>query len=436
MPADTFDISLTTLVYGGYALGRLPEGSSRPGLAVFVPGALPGERVRVRLVDEKRGHARADLLEVLTPSPERIFPRCPHFFTPLSSVGEGGEGDVAKLRYEVGCGGCHYQHLAYPAQLAAKTAILGDQLERLGGVASPPIRPILPSPEAWNYRNHVQFHLAPSGRLGFQALHTNQVVPVRECHLPESSINQLWPQLDLEPLPGLERVSLRVGADEDLMLILEGGDPQTLGVIIEELPISAVHLSPAGTLVLAGSEYILMEVGANVFRVSAESFFQVNTPQAGAMATHLLASLPLSVSTTLLDVYCGVGLFSAFLAPRVGRLIGIEASPSACRDFECNLDAFDNVELYEATAEQVLPALDLRPDVILVDPPRAGLGPTVLDGLLALRAPILVYVSCDPATLGRDTRRLVAGGYCLRQITPFDLFPQTYHIESISCFEG
>jgi 23S rRNA (uracil1939-C5)-methyltransferase len=256
-----------------------------------------------------------------------------------------------------------------------------------------------------------------------------------------------------------------LGADEELMLILEGGDPQHLEFAIEGLPISAVHLGPSGPLVLAGSDHILMEVGdrdasgsegagpsseragvarlqsqpahtqARLFRLSAESFFQVNTPQAGAMVDHLLANLPLTPSTTLLDVYCGVGLFSAFLAPHVERLIGIESSASACQDFVCNLDDFDNVELYEAAAEHVLPALDFHVDAILVDPPHAGLSPPALDGLLSLDAKTLAYVSCDPATLGRDARRLIGGGYHLRQITPFDLFPQTCYIESISFWE-
>jgi 23S rRNA (uracil1939-C5)-methyltransferase len=429
MPVDTFDISLTTLAYGGEAMGRLPDGR-----AVFVPYALPGERVRVSLTVEKRGHAKANLLEVISPSVDRIVPRCPHYYTPLPQ--EGKKEITGNLG--VGCGGCHYQHLSYSAQLVAKTTILRDQLERLGGLKDPPVLPSVPSPNPWNYRNHMQFHLTPQGRLGFEALHRRDIIPIRECHLPEAPINQLWPQLDLEPLPGLERISLRVGADEEMMLILEGGDPQSIELVIEELPISAVHLGLEGTLVLAGSDHMIMEAGlsqSRLFRLSAESFFQVNTLQAGAMVDHLLSNLSLNSSTILLEVYCGVGLFSAFLAPRIGRLIGIESSPSACHDFECNLDEFDNVELYEAAAEQVIPALDLRPDVILVDPPRAGLDPRVLDGILSLKAAVLAYVSCDPATLGRDARRLITGGYHLRQITPFDLFPQTYHIESISFWE-
>jgi 23S rRNA (uracil1939-C5)-methyltransferase len=161
------------------------------------------------------------------------------------------------------------------------------------------------------------------------------------------------------------------------------------------------------------------------------------------MVAHLLAHLPVSPGTALLDVYCGVGLFSAFFAPRVGRLIGIESSPSACEDFTHNLDEFEHVELYEAPAEEVLPALDGKFDVVIVDPPRLGLEKRALDALLAAGPALsqskgparIAYVSCDPSTLARDAARLIAGGYRLDEVTPFDLFPQTFHIESISVFE-
>jgi 23S rRNA (uracil1939-C5)-methyltransferase len=156
---------------------------------------------------------------------------------------------------------------------------------------------------------------------------------------------------------------------------------------------------------------------------------------AGKMVQHLLDHLPVSPHTTLLDVYCGVGLFSAFFAGRIRRLIGVEVSPSGCQDFAANLDEFDNVELYEAPAETVLPGLDVNPEIVIVDPPRAGLDKRVLEALLARRPASLAYVSCDPATLGRDAARLITGGYRLIQVTPFDLFPQTYSIESISFFE-
>ena len=406
----TYDIQLTALTYGGDAIGRLPDGR-----AVFVPFALPGERVRVRLVEEKRGHARAELLEVLEPAAGRIPPRCAHF---------------------TACGGCHYQHMDYPAQLAAKTAILKEQLERIGGLADIPIREAVASPQPWNYRNHVQFHLTLDGKLGYQAPRSSTVIPIRECHLPEAPLNALWPQLEVEALPGLERVGLRLGAGEELMLVLESSQPGAPEFTVEEVALSAVQLGPGGALVLAGSEAIVVEVLGRPFRVSAASFFQVNTAQAAAMVEHLLQALPLEPGMTVLDVYCGVGLFSAFLAPRVQRLVGIELSPEACEDFAVNLDAFENVELYEAPAEQVLAGVDFHPDVIVVDPPRAGLGQATLDGLLRQEASHLAYISCDPATLARDAKRLVQGGYRLRQVTPFDLFPQTYHIESISLWEN
>jgi 23S rRNA (uracil1939-C5)-methyltransferase len=149
----------------------------------------------------------------------------------------------------------------------------------------------------------------------------------------------------------------------------------------------------------------------------------------------LLDSLPISASTTLLDIYCGAGLFSAFFAPKAARVIGIESAHSACEDFAVNLDEFDNVELYEGLAQDIVPALKLAADVVIVDPPRAGLDKTVLDALLKLKPRTLAYVSCDPSTLARDAARLLVGGYHLKQVTPFDLFPQTYHIESISIFE-
>ena len=404
-----FILTPTALVYGGEALGRLPDGK-----AVFAPFILPGETGCLRVREEKRGHIKADLVEILEPSPQRVPARCPHFTQ---------------------CGGCHYQHMPYEMQLVAKAEILRDQLQRLGGLEEVPLQPILPSPAAFNYRNHIQFHLDHQGKLGFQTAHTNQVIPIAACHLPELALNEIWPQLDIEPLPGLERVSLRLGMDEEIQLILESRDPELFEFSVEELPLSAVHLSPAGAVVLAGSESVSMEILGRSFQVSAESFFQVNTRMAEAMVQHILEILPLEPSQTLLDLFCGVGLFSAFVAPRVKKLVGIEVSPAACRDFAVNLDEFDNVELYEAPVAQVLKQVSFHPDVILVDPPRSGLDHQTMDALLAQGTNRLAYVSCDPATLARDARRLSAAGYHLAQVTPFDLFPQTYHIESISLWE-
>ncbi len=406
---STVDVRIDNLAYGGDALGKLADGR-----VVFVPYAIPGELVRLRLVEDKPRHGRAELVEVLEASPERVVPRCQHFMT---------------------CGGCHYQQMNYPTQLKAKAAILREQLERIGGFKDIPAVEVKAAPEPWYYRNTIQFHLTHEGKLGYQRAHSNQTFAIRECHLPEAAINQLWPQVEVEPIPGLERISLKLGVEEDMMLILESADPQPLDFSIKDLAISAVQVGAYGRVVLAGSDHIIVEVSGRRFKVSAKSFFQVNTLQAQAMVKHLTEHLSLNEDMTVLDVYCGVGLYSAFLAPKVKRLVGIEISPDACDDFTINLDEFENVELYEASAEEVLGNIVFNPDIIIVDPPRAGLVGKTMMGILAQEAAQLAYVSCDPATLARDAKQLTAGGYSLVKVTLFDMFPQTYHIESICIWE-
>lgn len=401
------EVTLTTPTYGGEAMGRLTDGR-----AVFVAFGLPGETVRARLTEEKRGFARATLLEVLTPSSQRITPRCVHFGV---------------------CGGCHYQMLNYPQQVKLKETVLRDQLSRIGKIQNPPVREMVQSPAEWNYRNHMQFHLTGDGRPGFIAAGAPQVViPITECHLPEASLNALWPQLQFEADTPLERVSLRAG--DETMLILESASPQPPELEIEA-ELSVIHTHAEDSIVLAGEPAIFIEILGRSFQVSADAFFQVNTRMAEKMVAYLLDRLRVTTSNLLLDIYCGVGLFSAFFAPKVKQVIGIEISPAACEDFAANLHEFDNVELYEALAEDVLPQLNLHPDVAIVDPPRAGLDKKALDAILKLAPKTLAYISCDPSTLARDAARLIAGGYTLLEVTPFDLFPQTYHIESISIFE-
>jgi 23S rRNA (uracil1939-C5)-methyltransferase len=407
-PSSTFDLRLEKLTFGGEAMGRLDDGR-----AVFVRFGLPGERVRVRLTEERRNFARGEIVEILEASPKRIDPRCKHFGV---------------------CGGCHYQHLPYEEQLQAKTEILRDQLVRIGKIENPPLQDIVASPSPWNYRNHVQFHLTDDAELGYVRAQSPAVFAVEECHLPEGFLNGIWPQLEFEPGTNVERVSLRAGKDYDSMLILESDSPEAPELEIEAC-ISVAHVFEDNTVVLAGSDHILISVLGRDFRVSAASFFQVNTAMAEKMVNHLLTCLPVSPSTLVLDVYCGAGLFSAFLAPKCERVIGIESSASACEDFAFNLDEFDNVELYEGLAEDVIPDLEAQPDIVLVDPPRAGLEKRVVDGILKLNPPVIAYVSCDPSTLARDAARLINGGYRLKDVTPFDLFPQTFHIESISVFE-
>jgi len=318
----TYEIHLEKLTYGGDAMGRLPDGR-----AVFVPFGLPGELVRVRLTQEKQSFARGELVEILIASPERIEPKCKHFFSPLSL----GEGPGVRA-----CGGCHYQNMFYEKQLQAKTEILRDQLQRIGKIENPPVRPMVASPLEWNYRNHMQFHLTAEGKIGFVNSKGNSTFPIEECHLPETSINTFWPELKFESNRNIERVSVRAGLDEELLVVLESESSETPELEIEA-DISVVHLYEDHPVVLAGRDHLFINILKKDFRVSAASFFQVNTKMAEKMVEHLLTCLPVSLFTNLLDVYCGAGLFSNFFAPKYAKVIGIESSPSACEDFEFNL---------------------------------------------------------------------------------------------------
>lgn len=419
---NIFEVQLEKLTYGGEAIGRLPDGR-----AVFVPFGLPGEKMRIRLIHEKQNFARAELLELLTASPERIQPRCKHFGV---------------------CGGCHYQHMPYEKQLQAKTDILIDQLKRIGKIENSPVKPMVASPSEYYYRNNIQFHLTEDGKVGFvkisdltpnpsPARRGESTFAIEECHLPEAAINTFWHQLQFESNKDIDRVSLRTGQDEQLLILLESDSPETPELEIEA-DVSVVHIFEEHPVVIAGQSYLTINILGKDFRVSAGSFFQVNTKMAETMVEHLQTHLPASMSTTLLDVYCGAGLFSKFFADKYEKVIGIESSPSACEDFVFNLDEFDNVDLYEDTAEIILPILTpqvKQPVHCIVDPPRAGIERHALDAIINLKPQIIAYVSCDPSTLARDAARLINGGYRLAEVTPFDLFPQTYHIESISIFD-
>lgn len=412
MPSSEYEIILEKLAYGGDAMGRLPDGR-----AVFVPFGLPGETVRIRLTQEKQNFTRGEILEILKPSPTRIQAKCKHF---------------------THCGGCHYQSLPYGKQLLAKTDILRDQLQRIGKIENPPVQPIVASPEQWHYRNHIQFHLTDDGSVGFINSHGNATFPIEECHLSESTIDNFWRELQFEAKMNIERVSLRSGDNDELMLIFESETEETPALEIEA-DISVVHIYENHPVVIAGSDSLTIQILGKDFHVSAPSFFQVNTKMAEKMVEHLQTQLPNPNSQfTLIDLYCGAGLFSKFFVPKYAKVIGIESSESANEDFAINLDEFDNVELYEGTAEEILPALAsqlTQPIHMIIDPPRAGLDKHVLDAILQIQPQVIAYVSCDPSTLARDAARLIKGGYTIKQVTPFDLFPQTYHIESISIFE-
>ena len=404
--AETYQVRIEKLVYGGDGLGRLPDGR-----AVFVPFVLPDELVAIELVEEKPRFARGLPVSVIEPSPDRIEPRCIYFTE---------------------CGGCQYQHFDYAKQLAVKETILRDQFARIAKVDDAPLQPIIPSPDSWHYRNNVQFQVNQQGELGYIHADGKHLLLIEECHLPAAGIDALWPQLAFGEESGVFRVGVRQDTYDELMLIMEGNDPKP-PEFEEDIPISAVYTPPDARLtVLAGADHLTFNLLGRDFQVSARSFFQVNTPMAEKMVQHLLDHLDFSGDPSLVELYAGAGLFSAFLAPRVRQLTAVESAGSSCHDFAVNLDEFDNVALYEAEAEEVLPALEEPVDILVMDPPRAGLAPAVHDALGKLMPKQIAYISCDPATLARDVKEILEKGYRWESVTPFDLFPQTGHVECIS----
>jgi len=395
------------MAHGGTALGR------HEGKVVFVPYAIPGEEVLVEIVEDKGHYARGRLVEVLSPSAQRVSPPCPHF---------GSHG----------CGGCHWQHITYEAQLEFKQRIVQDQLERIGRFEGVPVKPMVESPESWRYRNHVQFALDEHGRLGFMAAESQRVVPIEECHIMHPLIEEVFDALELE-LPELKRLSLRCGVNTgQRMAVFETHEDEPFELEVD-LPVSCVFLLSDGrTATLIGQEYISEILAGQEYRISASSFFQANTPQTEELVRLVKDYLAPTGGEVLLDAYCGVGVFGLSLASEVGQLIGVEESPSAVADAHFNAGLANNAEFVEGRVEEVLPSLGALIDLAVLDPPRQGCASEALTALAELAPAKIVYVSCDPAILARDTRRLVQAGYQLIEVQPVDMFPQTYHIESVA----
>ncbi len=403
----TLTVELTGMAHGGAALGR------HEGKVIFVPYALPGETVRAEVVEDHDRYGHARLLEVLTPSPDRVPPPCPHF-------GPGG------------CGGCQWQHAAYEAQLRFKADVVADQLARLGRLPDPPVLPTLPDPTGWAYRNQARFHPAPQEGMGFYTSGHDEVVAVETCPVLHPLLSDLYDTLDLD-LPDLTALTLRAGTGTgERMLIFETEDDEPPALEID-LPVSCVLLLSDGRAVnLIGSNAFSEVAAGRTYRISAPSFFQANSGQAGQLVRLVLDSLDLQGGEVVLDGYCGVGLFTVPLAERAGLVVAVEADPAAVEDLLENTIDFENVEVIEGPLETVLPGIDEALDAAVVDPPRTGLARQALEGLVDANPRRIVYVSCDPATLARDGRQLARAGYRLQQVQPVDMFPQTYHIETVS----
>jgi 23S rRNA (uracil1939-C5)-methyltransferase len=381
------------LVYGGDALGRVD------GRVVLAPFALPGERIRVRAEQEKPGLIRASTLETLEPAPQRVAAACPHF---------------------THCGGCHYQHASYEYQITAKLGILAEELRRVGKV-EPPAEIAAAAGEPWGYRNRVQLHIE-DGRLGYRQMRSHELCAIGRCPIASPKINEA-----IGALAGMLRDGRWPRFVRSLEIFTDERQVQ-LNVLDADQPVARRFFAWCGEIIpglVQGSlDY------QERFRVSRGSFFQVNRFLADRLVETALDGVE---GNTALDLYAGVGPFSLALARRFGAVTAVESGSAAARDLEFNAAraGMVNVQVERRSVEACLEALEQTPDFVLADPPRAGLGKAAVKRLAELRPPRLTLVACDPATMARDVAGLLAAGYRIGKMTLVDLFPQTYHLETV-----
>ena len=439
-------LNIEKLIYGGDGLARLPAGSSGNkdrgrGKAVLIPFVLAGEKVEAALTEEKPGFARAQATAIVEPSPHRVPPPCPHFGR---------------------CGGCQYQHATYEHQLEIKKEILRENLRRIAKLELQCEIEVHPSPP-WNYRNRsrLQVRTRPDFAAGYFKFASHNLLPVEECPISSPLINRgiaaLWQSgragkavegvreaeffanaddsrllLELLCAPEARRAAVRAWAEE-----LCDAMPEIAGIVAFREPQKGVQ----EPLVSVGASELTCKTKAAAYRVTAGSFFQANR----FLIDELVDIVTRGSSGELaLDLYAGVGLFSTALAGDIRHIVSVESSQTAASDLQYNLPL--NGKVVHTATEQylthladngqdgsgaVLPQLLHKPDLVVVDPPRGGLGDRVARLLVELNAPRVTYVSCDPATLARDLVPLLAAGYRVEEAHLVDLFPQSYHLETV-----
>jgi len=416
------------MIYGGDGLAHLPPNDSGRGKTAFLPFVLPGEEVEASVIEEKPGFVRANADKILTASTQRIEAPCPYFQR---------------------CGGCHYQHTSYDVQLAIKSQILRETLLRTAKIDWKS-EIVVYRAGPWNYRNRTRMKVrhAPFA-LGYYRFNSHELLPVEECPISSPLINQaiaaVWKQGRAGMLDkSIAEIEFFADSADDQLLIeiylsakgndslLEKAAAEYFRSLKAELPqlsgVAAFFHGPAAqSFGYEGADSLLYKTETAEFRVSAGSFFQVNR----FLIDDLVKAAAAGSGTLAWDLYAGVGLFSAALAKNFERVIAVEAGAASADDLKHN--APRNVKPIQSTSEAFLDPKGKRPkpDFILVDPPRAGLGQKVAKQLAATEARQISYVSCDPATLARDLRVLLDAGYKIEQVHLADLFPQTFHIESI-----
>jgi 23S rRNA (uracil1939-C5)-methyltransferase len=434
-------LTIEKLVYGGDGLAHLPADESGRGKAAFLPFVLAGEKVEASVTEQKPGFARALAVKVIEASPQRVLPPCPYFGT---------------------CGGCHYQHAGYEHQLEIKSEILRETLRRTAKVELSTEIQVHASPP-WNYRNRSRLQVQTTPfQAGYFKMRSHELLAVEECPISSPLINRaikaLWESGRGGRVPaGIREIEFFANADDSQVMVeiscsvearrapIRGWAEEFQGAMPEIRGLAAFRDSKGREaperLLSVGSNHLTYGTKKAAYRVSAGSFFQVNRHMTDELVQVVTGGESGEVA---LDLYAGVGLFSTRLAGDFHHVVSVESSQTSSADLAYNLP--ENGETVQASTEQYLARLEESrrvgkgkflphsthmPDLAVVDPPRSGLGERVARKLANLGAPRVVYVSCDPATLARDLIVLLAADYRMAQVHLVDLFPQTYHLETV-----
>ncbi|MBI3756877.1 MAG: 23S rRNA (uracil(1939)-C(5))-methyltransferase RlmD [Deltaproteobacteria bacterium] len=425
MPSHTISLTIDRLSYGPAGVGRLD------GKVVFVPGTAPGDEIEVVIDEEKKGYAIGHIASVITPSVYRRTPPCP---------------------YVQQCGGCPWQHLAYSEQLRAKETLVHEQLRRIGGFAEIPLLSIIPAPQEWRYRHRIRLRVEQNVRVGFSPPRSHKLVEIDSCviawegvaaHLRAvrewlASLHTPVRQVELSiGEPRAEETAQQLIFSGEIEGVLRRGDAQVCARFL------TTHPQVAGLLLQGqagrwqwGEPSLSLRVGQETLTVREGGFTQVN-PGANQLLVDALVQLSgVQREHRVIELYCGAGNFSLPLARRARELIGIEQEGRAIANAQANAASagVTNARFVRAavqTGVQELLSRNIQGDIVILDPPRTGAA-EVIDDLPRLGARTIVYVSCDPTTLARDLRRLHAHGYRLHIVQPLDMFPQSYHVETIA----
>lgn len=429
---DELEIFIRSLGSGGEGVGTYES------LVCFVEGALPGEKVLVRVTASKTNYLKVDLLEIITPSPHRVTPICPVFGR---------------------CGGCQLMHLSYDQQLELKRTQVQDALQRIGGFQDLSVSPCVPSPDPLYYRNKIQLPIVygPNGWLmGLYARGSHDIIPVDKCyihcHVGEevfSTAHQILKEMAKPAKGEIRHLLIRTAIHEGevlVVLITTGVEKKWLETFTDKL--MSAHSYVKGVVeninkrvdnVILGTEYRLIRGVSTIeekicgleFRLSPHAFFQVNTPQVENLYRAAIQMAGLTGKEILVDAYCGVGTMALIAASASQSVIGIEYVADAIKDARHNaeLNGVYNTRFEVGAAEELVAKIP-KMDVVILNPPRKGCDEKLLNTLLKKKPKTLVYVSCNPATLARDLK-ILASHYKIQEVRPFDMFPQTSHVETV-----